>query len=159
MEKIILVLIWSSQATIRIFLHCIWKFSVGEGTFYSTVESCFTPNDPVGDLIALLFRDLLPHPSSRLAQDPLEEMCWIDYCNQHPLAYETAFPLAFPCIDDNPPCSGHPCYPWELRNYHYSDMLHNQCSFAISENKLPTQHSLVDLHISILEDIEEEIIF
>ena len=45
-----------------------------------------------------------------------------------------------------------------LGNYHYGDVLYNQCSFLISD-KLPTQCSLVNLCVPSLEDIEEEIIF
>ena len=78
------------------------KFSVKEGTFYFMGRSPFTPNDPIGDLIALLSSDLLPSPSSRLAQDPLEQMCLIDYCNQHTLAHGKTFPLAFPYFDNKP---------------------------------------------------------
>ncbi len=89
------------------------NFSIEEVTFYACVESPFTPDDPVGDLITLLSSNMLPSPSSRLAQDPLEEMYLINYCNQHPLAHGTTFPLVLPCIDNkSPPSSaGHPCYP------------------------------------------------
>jgi len=68
------------------------QFSVEEGTLYSTVESPSNPNDPVGDLIVLLFSGLLPSPSNRLAPDPLEEgisnltlgcnICWCS--TRHP---------------------------------------------------------------------------
>ncbi len=77
------------------------KFPVEEGTFYATVGTPFTPDDPIDDQIAfLLCSDLLPSPSNRLAQDPLEEICLIHYCDQHPLAHETIFPLALPCINN-----------------------------------------------------------
>jgi len=45
-----------------------------------------------------------------------------------------------------------------LGNYHYSDSLSNQFNSLVS-NKVPTQYSLVDLCVPILEDIEEEVIF
>jgi len=130
------------------------KFPVEEGTFYASVESPFTPDDPVGDLIALLSSDLLPSPSSRLAQDPLEEMCLTYYCNQHPLACGVTSPLIFPCINNK-----HlPLVLDTLATLECFDLLYNQCSFLVSD-KVPTQCSLVNLCVPILEDIEEEIIF
>jgi len=76
------------------------KFTVEGNTLYASVEPPFTPDDPIGDLIALLSSDLLPSPSNRLAHDPLEEMCLLDYCNQDPLACGTTFSLALPCTDN-----------------------------------------------------------
>jgi len=133
------------------------KFLVKEGTFYSMGRSLFTPDDPIGDLIALLSSDLLPSPSSRLAQDPLEHMCLIDYCNQHTLAHGKTFPLAFSCLDNKPlsPAMDSFAMLKYLGNYHYCDSLGNQHSFLVS-NKVPTQYSLVDLCVPILEDIEKQ---
>jgi len=130
------------------------KFPVEEGTFYASVESPFTPDDLVGDLIALLSSDLLPSPSNRLARDPLEEMCLTYYCNQHPLACGVTSPLIFPCINNK-----HlPLVLDTLATLKCFDLLYNQCSFLVSD-KVPTQCSLVNLCVPILEDIEEEIIF
>jgi len=83
-------------------------------------------------------------------------MCLIDYCDWHPLAHGTTFPLALPCIINKSlqltmdllamlECNG---------NYHYG----NHCSFLVS-NKVSTQYSLVNLCVPTLKDIEEEIIF
>jgi len=135
------------------------KFSVEEGTFYATVESPFTPGDPVGDLIALLSSNWLPSPSSRLAQDPLEEMCLIYLCNRHTPTYGITFPLAFPCINNkHPPALDTLATLENFRNCHFDYSLGNQRSFCISD-QLPTEHSLVNLCVPSLEDIEEEIIF
>jgi len=130
-------------------------------TFYACVESLFTLDDPVGDLITLLSSNMLPSPSSRLVQDPLEQMCLIDYCDQHTLAHGKTFPLAFSYLDNKslpPALLGTLATLANIRNYLYGDSLGNQCSFCTSD-QLPTQHSLGNLHVPILEDIEEETIF
>jgi len=107
------------------------------------VELPANPNGPAGNPIVLLPRD--PLPSSENIT--------------HPPVQVTAFPLSTLCIDDKPiPSSSAPTILKYLMGSHYGNLLSCQSSFPVPNALLP-QHSLVNSHVSMLEDIEEEIIF
>jgi len=90
------------------------------------------PNGPAGNPIVLLQGDSLPALG-----------------NMHPLA----------CIDDKPlPPPGVLTILKSLMGYHYGNLHSSPFSFPVP-NKLLSQHSLVNSHVSMLEDFEEEITF
>jgi len=68
--------------------------------------------------------------------------------------------------DEQPTCDGDEPPPFlgalaifkSFMGYHYGDLLGSQLSFPVS-NKLLSQHSLANSHVSMLEDLEEEITF
>jgi len=92
------------------------------------------PNDPAGNPIVLLQGDPLPASES----------------NMHPLA----------CIHDKPLHSpGALTILKSLMGYHYGGLLSSPFSFPDPNELFPHHTALVNSHVCMLEDFEEEIIF